>query len=197
MTESTGWIDLEHLAGRVRASEDSVVLEDHRIPRVLEIVTDFGGEPETYARVEVSEAGAKLVELRFSSVDPDARGIRQSDLRDLQVGALLEDFVAIWTVRMVRDESGAVTEVRNSLEPRDFVEHVRFVGRMRSGRTSRDITPQLLERVAKVYRDNISGHPNKAVEHHFQVGQRMAAEYVSRARKRGLLPPTKKGQKKA
>ena len=68
---------------------------------------------------------------------------------------------------------------------------------MRAGRTSRDITPQLLERVAKVYRDNIDKYPTKAVQHHFQVSQRMAAEYVSRARKRGLLPPTKRGKKNA
>lgn len=196
MPESTAWIVLEELGARVRVSEEYVVLADHWIPCVLEIVTEGDGEPETYARVEVSESGPKLVELRFSSVDPDARGVRQADLRDVQVSALLEDFVAGFTFRV--EGSGENAEIHIPFrETPEFTDALRFVGRMRAGRTTRDITPQLLERVAKVYRENIDKYPTKAVQHHFQVSQRMAAEYVSRARKRGLLPPTKRGKKNA
>ena len=197
MTDGAGWMVDESLGARLRISEEPVVLEDHWIPRVLEILLEGDGEPETYARVEVSESGPKLVELRFSSVDPDSRGIRQADLRSVVVAAVVEDFVAGFTFRVQRDEAGGAEVQVPVYGSPAYVDALRFVGRMRAGRTSRDITPQLLERVAAVYRDNITGRPTKAVQHHFQVSQRMAAEYVSRARKRGLLPPTKRGKKQA
>ena len=197
MPDGAQWIEFKSQAGRMRVSEEYVVLEDHWIPRVLELVVGGEGDTEAYARVEVSESGSRLVELRFTSDDPDGQGIRQADLRGVQVSALTEALVAGFTFRVDRDDSGAVTVQTPHPDTKTYEDAQRFVGRLRSGRTSRDITPQLLAHVAKVYRDNISGHPNKAVEHHFQVGQRMAAEYVSRARKRGLLPPTKKGQKRA
>jgi transposase len=60
-----------------------------------------------------------------------------------------------------------------------------------------DITPALLEKVAGIYRANVHGAPIRAVEHHFQISQRMGVEYVSRARKAGLLPATVNGRKQA
>lgn len=183
----------------MRASTDDVVVEDHWIPRVIETGTLDGvaADPQWYARVEVTEAGPRLVEMRFYCTDPDSQGIRQTDLRETEVRAMVEDLVAMWTFRIERDAEGRPVHARSAIDAGAFTEHLRFVGRMRAGRTSRDITPQLLERVAKVYRDNIDRYPTKAVQHHFQVSQRMAAEYVSRARKRGLLPPTKRGKKQA
>jgi len=82
----------------VRISDETVRLERHIVPRTLEFKTGGDGEPETYARVEVGESGSKLTELRFRSTDPDARGVRQTDLRDVEVKALLEDFVAMFTI---------------------------------------------------------------------------------------------------
>lgn len=198
MTESAEWI-VTDLGARLRASEEYVVLEDHWMPRVIEVsvngAANDGPDPETYARVEVNDDGVpRLTELRFTSSDPDSPGIRQVDLRDVEVRAIVEDLVAGFTFRIEREE-GAPARAVTWYD--DAAGHLRFVMRRRAGRTSRSITPELLERVAKVYRDNIAGHPTKAVEHHFQVSQRMAAEYVSRARKRGLLPPTKKGKKNA
>lgn len=148
--------------------------------------------------VEVNGDGVpRLAELRFLATDPDSKGIRQTDLREVQVSALVEDLLAGFTMRVERDGCGEVTVEPPFADSPAYTAALRFVGRQRAGRTSRDITPDLLERVAKVYRDNIAGHPTKAVQHHFQVSQRMAAEYVSRARKRGLLPLTKKGKKNA
>lgn len=156
-----------------------------------------GPDPEVYARIEVTPTGMpRLAELRFVDEDPDGPGIRQTDLRDLQIATLVEDYMAMFTIRIERDEEGG--EGREAVTGLDDLPGLtRFVGRMRAGKTSRGITPELLERVARVYRDNINGYPTKAVQSHFQVSQRMAAEYVSRARKRGLLPPTKRGKKNA
>ena len=190
------WTEFPEAGFSVQLSEEHVVLEDHWVPMVLRFKTT-AQEPQLYFEVFVPEreGGPRLTEFAFISRDPDSRGVRQADFREVQVSAIVEDFVAMFTVRIERDENGEVVKGISAVD--DMPGLTRFVGRMRAGRTSRDITPQLLERVAAVYRENIAGYPTKAVEHHFQVSQRMAAEYVSRARKRGLLPPTKKGKKNA
>src|SRR3954452_15424773 len=192
------WVVSAEFGVRVRASAEYLVLEDHWVPCEIELLSGGDGEPEFYVRTEVTAAGPKLVELRLSSTDPGARGIRQADLRSVQIGAFVEDLVAAFTIRVERTNDGQVAAAHPSLHGSpQWQDSLRFVGQLRAGRTSRDITPQLLERVATVYRDNIDRYPTKAVQHHFQVSQRMAAEYVSRARRRGLLPPTKRGKKQA
>jgi hypothetical protein len=196
---------------RVRLYGPMVRLESHLVPARLEIKTGGAGEPEIYARVEVDENGSKLAELRFVSTDPDARGIRQSDLREVQVAALLEDFVAMFTLGyglfpyLYKGRDAPVESIETyGLELYSGVEtdigvepsFLRVARGLRGGR-KRDITPALLEKVAEIYRANIHGAPTRAVEHHFQVSQRMGVEYVSRARKAGLLPATVKGRKQA
>lgn len=206
MTERTDWIVAgDDVPMRVRADfDDMVILEDHWMPRTLEISANGAAndapDPETYARVEVNDDGVpRLMELRFTCSDPDSVGIRQTDLRDFEVKAVVEDLLAGFTFRGRRDEDGKlVLDVQlPDTNQAEYAETIGFLGRQRGGRTTRDITPELLRRVAKVYRDNIAKHPTKAVQSHFQVSQRMAAEYVSRARKRGLLPPTSRGRKNA
>lgn len=190
------WIDARPaMPIKIRAATDYVVLEDHWMPRWIEVQTleELAADPQSYARIEVTDSGPRLVELRYYSVDPDSDGIRQTDLRETDVRSLVEDLVALYTSRIERDEEGVIAVP--SLSEQEFVKHLRFVGRMRS--RSRNITPDLLGKVAVVYRENIDRYPTKAVQHHFQVSQRMAAEYVSRARKAGHLPPTKKGKKQA
>lgn len=201
MPDRTEWIVAGDVPARIRLSDEYVVLEDHWIPATIELSANGSAndssDPEIYARIEVSAAGSRLRELRFISTDPDSQGIRQTDLRDVQVGALVGDLVAGFTFKIERNASGELVVDVPHVESEAYRNALRFVERARGGRTSRDITPDLLERVAKVYRDNIERYPTKAVQHHFQVSQRMAAEYVSRARKRGLLPPTKRGKKNA
>lgn len=193
------WLDLPEFNARARVSEEYLLIEDHFIPCTLEMedTEDVGG-PRRYFRVEIQEGGLpKLAELRLLDADPDSQGVRQADLREIEVAALVETFVAIFTMHIKRDDDGRPTVLSTSYGRGSMPEHVRFLGQKRMGRTTRDITPQLLERVAELYRNNIDRYPTKAVQHHFQVSQRTAAEYVSRARKRGLLPPTKKGKKQA
>lgn len=204
MTDGTDWIvPNPEMAARLRISHEYVVLEDHWIPRTIELsangAVNDGPDPEVYARVEVNDDGVpRLAELRMLSTDPHSQGVRQADLREFQVSSLVEDLLAAWTVRLDRDDEGNLAVGDLPFVGTDaYAQSLRLVGRLRSGRTSRDVTPELLQRVAAVYRKNIDGHPTKAVQYHFQVSQRMAAEYVSRARKRGLLPPTKKGKKNA
>lgn len=187
------WTEYEDVGFAVQLSAEHIVLEDHWVPAVLRFKTT-AQEPQIYFEINVTDAGPKLVEFAFVSRDPDSSGIRQADFRELQVSAIVEDFLALWIVRIDRDEAGAVVQAVSAAD--DYTGMTRFAGRLRAGK-SREITPQLLQRVAHVYRENIAGHPTKAVQHHFQVSQRMAAEYVSMARQRKLLPPTKRGKKNA
>ena len=95
------WFTVEREDGgeaRIRLSGPRVQLERHLVPAQVEIKTGGEGEPEIYARVEVNEGGSKLAEICFVSTDPDARGIRQTDLREVEVSALLEDLVALFTI---------------------------------------------------------------------------------------------------
>ena len=66
----------------------------------------------------------------------------------------------------------------------------------RSSKGARRITPTFLARVAEIYRANLDHAPTLAVQKAFVVSPRMASEYVQRARRAGLLPPTTPGKKK-
>lgn len=182
----------------VRISGSRLVVEDYWMPTWFEItVGGDDGEPVTFARVEAREDGPTLVDLRLTSPDIETRGIKQADLRSIEVRALVEDLTAGFTIRIKghwRHEIEAVVPVPDSV---DYADAVRRIVRMRSGKGTREITPKLLERVADIYRANIDSAPTAAVRKAYQVSPRMAAEYVSRARKRGLLPPTKQGKKRA
>jgi hypothetical protein len=61
----------------------------------------------------------------------------------------------------------------------------------------RHVNAELLRQVAEVYRANFDKAPAEAVARIFGVKQRMAHEYVRRARERGFLRPTTQGKKKA
>ncbi len=61
----------------------------------------------------------------------------------------------------------------------------------------RRVNTELLRQVAEIYRANFDSAPTEAVARTFGVKQRMAHEYVRRARERGFLPPTTQGKKRA
>jgi hypothetical protein len=183
---------------RLVVSGDYVVVEDYWLPTWIEItVGGDDGEPITSARVEVrDEAGPMLVDLHLRVPDVGTRGIRQADLRQIEVSAIAEDLVAGFVVHLKTVEGGL--DARPSFpDTAEYAEALKRIIRMRSGKATREITPQLLQRVAEIYRTNIHSTPTKAVQRAYQVSPRMAAEYVSQARKRGFLPPTKRGKKMA
>src|SRR5829696_4081192 len=100
MPLGTSWIVVGGRRFSMQTALDFVALEDHQIPRWIELTHEGDGEPTIFLSISVDENGPKLVELQFSSTDPDARGIRQTDLRDLQLVNYLEDVVASVTYRM-------------------------------------------------------------------------------------------------
>ncbi|WP_181025290.1 hypothetical protein [Mycobacterium kansasii] len=157
------------------------------------------GGPDLHCRVELRHDVPRLVELSWRATE-DQREIRQKDLRETEVATLVNTIygTCIFEVRDVwRDRDGAA--VRAQLGEIDESEQWRairgFLHDLRAGR--RHVNAELLRQVAEVYRANIDKAPAEAVGRTFGVKQRMAHEYVRRARERGFLPPTTQGKKKA
>ena len=182
-----------------RRSADVVRLDDWSVPDWVEVeYSDPEGQVWLRSRVDVApDVGPRVTRLEFLAVDGEPLGIRQCDLRGVEVAAIAEYSVALFARERREVDGGLVAYVPVMVESQLADAANKLRGGMRAGATTRGITPQLLERVARVYRANIDQNPNKAIELEFGVAQRTAAEYVSRARKRGLLPPTTRGRKRA
>ena len=192
----TEWIDGAGM--RFRRSADVVRLDDWSVPDWVEAeYSDPEGQVWLRSRVDVApDVGPRVTRLEFLAVDGEPPGIRQCDLRGVEVAAIAEYSVALFARERREVDGGLVAYVPVMVESQ-LADAANKLRGMRAGATTRGITPQLLERVARVYRANIDQNPNKAIELEFGVAQRTAAEYVSRARKRGLLPPTTRGRKLA
>jgi hypothetical protein len=179
---------------RLDVAESYVVVEDYWIPETIEIT--IGGvddQPEVCAKVEIRDGAPACTALSFTSREGQ-REVRQADLRTVEISALVNDLVAGFTFRV----DPSTREVDMPIVDSDaFHRARRFIERQRRGPGLRDITPELLERVAEIYRANIDHAPTQAVGRAFNVRSRMASEYVQRARAQGLLPPTKPGKKRA
>ncbi len=150
--------------------------------------------PDFHCRVELRDDVPRMVELGWRAGEHQEE-VRQKHLRALEVSEVLHLAYGQW-----------VTEVREAWRDGDTLavptigeEQQRVVRDlvydMRAGR--RHVNAELLRQVAEVYRANFDRAPAEAVARTFGVRQRMAHEYVRRARERGFLPPTTQGRKKA
>ena len=176
-----------------RVADDSEVIEDVEVPRSIEMTTCGGPDPDMHVRVELRDGSPVLTELSWKS-GPGQHEIQQKHLRQTEVAKLVTDLVVstIWSEKVPVGETPDVTVLRQSKATAR-----RFVDRQRLPRTRRVMTPEFLQEVARVYRENIDGNPTKAVEKTFNVRYRMAGKYVDAARQRGLPPKTERGKKKA
>jgi hypothetical protein len=149
------------------------------------VVFEVGEAEEGWSgRVEVRDGAPRVVSLTFTSPD-----LQQRHLDDAQVSA----FVAFPSVAAIKVELvDGETRVTHSLETFDLYDE--RLDALLARRRNRRITPDLLERVAEVYRADPTT-PTKAVREAFFVSERQAANYVRKARDAGLLPQTTKGRK--
>lgn len=155
------------------------------------------GGPGLHCRVELRDDVPRLVELGWRAM-AGQREIRQKDLRDTEVAALVNTVygTCVFEMRdMGRDQAGTAIRARLGEESEQWRAIRGFLHDVRAGR--RHVNAELLQQVAEVYRANIDKAPAEAVSRTFGVKQRMAHEYVRRARERGFLPPTTQGKKKA
>jgi hypothetical protein len=206
-------------------SGTSETIEGYEVPTWIELTTSGGADPDMRIRVELRDGAPQIVELAWTS-QPHQSEIRQKHLRQTDLVKLATDLVSS-TLATDNPSGGTnvgeqVEQIRQSKDPEsetDYADYVdtsvallreakreaekarrvaeKFIERQRLPRERRVITDSLLKLVAEVYRENIRGGPTKAVGKHFGVGDRMASTYVDRARRKGYLPPTKQGKKKA
>ncbi len=188
-----------------RVADDSEVLEGVEVPRLIELTTTGGADPDLYAKVELRDGSPVLTELSWKS-GPGQGEIRQKHLRQTDVAKLVTDLV-VSTIR--RGQAASVPLMNGDvLDVEAITEHKRlareskatarrFVERQRLPRVRREMTDEFLQQVADVYRDNFDKAPTKAVGQIFNVQARQASMYVDKARQKGYLPKTVRGQKKA
>ncbi|MGV0069430.1 hypothetical protein ACRU44_17015 [Mycobacterium colombiense] len=146
------------------------------------------GEPDMFVKVAVRDGSPEVVELSFIS-QPGQTEVRQKHLRAIDLHALATD---LYTYE--------VSDADDDVPLSDYAERLaaKFIERQRLPREYRVINDDFLKEVAQVYRANVDNRaPTKAVAKRFGVKERMAGTYVERARRKGFLPPTKQGQKKA
>src|SRR5262249_10361875 len=154
----------------VTISDEYVRVEDRLVPEWVNFKFAHGpGEPKMLGRVVVRDSGPEGVVLAFTS-GSDGRGLRQSDLRGVQIDCLVIDLVASLSIHVDQPTDPDKTVFRVGLgEGGPTASARRFVERRRRGPGLRDITPELLQAVADTYRDNINGAPTAAVAKKFGV----------------------------
>jgi hypothetical protein len=204
-TLTEGWtyradsdVEVEVDGVQLRWSGTYQSVEDRMVPTWVEIEAAGDDQgPGQFARVELRDGVPCCTELSLRS-PTGRRGIRQTDLRQIEVSSLVDSLLPGLSLLMISDEAGRVDDVLvQRPDTADFFAARRVLQRARSGAAVRSITPELLTRVAQIYRENLDGKPTRAVREHFMVGERMASDYVQRARAAGLLPPTTPGKKRA
>lgn len=175
--------------GRLVASGRYAEVGDWWVPESIDLEL-YGdeGSPTTRARIEVRDGRPEIVRVEIVSRAGEP-SVRQSDLRAIQVEALVE-LLAGFGVKV----PVGTDVIAAGLDPEQYAV---ALGELRQMRGPRKITPAFLERVAEVYKANVDDNPTLAVRRTFFVGERMASDYVQRARREGLLPPTTPGRKKA
>lgn len=164
-------------------------------PSWVELEVDGGEEPDFRCRIELRDDAPRMVELGWRARE-NQKEIRQKHLREVEVAELVNMVYGPWVVELRgvwRDKPGMALPTKIDSEQMRVIR--RLLYDLRTGR--RHIDSELLRQVADVYRANFASAPAQAVARAFGVKQRMAHEYVRRARERGFLPPTTQGKKKA
>lgn len=161
-------------------------------PRLtLTLAPTDAGDPAIVAEFVVVDGTPHCREVRVS-VSQRRPGLRQADLAEFNVADWTEHVFALVAHRIVSVERGEMV-----LDTAEQSSARRAVERARRRRPPRKLTPEYLQRVADIYRDNIADRPTTAVSEQLEVNYRSALDYVQRARRAGLLPPTTPGRKDA
>ncbi|MGW0035735.1 hypothetical protein [Gordonia sp. NPDC003376] len=176
----------------VAVYDDSTVetVGDRLLP--AEILVRFPGknQPSLTMRIVVRQGVPVCTELSLKA--DETTEVRAKDLSLVRIDDWMEYVTAACS------ESAGSSFVTVPSEPdADALQSVRQA--KKAGRTAarRSVTPEILEKVAAIYREHIADRPVQAVMRAFDTSERTAARYVERCRKEGLLPPTEPGRKKA
>jgi hypothetical protein len=156
-----------------------------------QIDVDFSRDrtaPIRKLKVEVRQGIPECTEIHLAA-RPEGRGLRPSDLEAIDLTNWIEDI--LWECARQETPDGFVS-VAGERNSRKAILHARKAAR-------RKVTPELLQRVADLYKTHINAKPIEAVREEFDVSYRTAARYVEMCRsdEYQLLPKTGKGKRKA
>ena len=169
----------------------------------MAVVDDLDGSAPVTLFFEVRDGVPQCRRVEIAS-HPDGREVRSTDLRKVKIEDTME--AAVRHVTMVWEESGrsapdadsgATMTAYRQVRGETPEQQQRAIARSREARreSRRKVTPELLQEVARVYRENVDGNPTMAVAEFTNREHRTAALYVKRARDAGLLGATSPGKK--
>lgn len=180
-----------YLNATVTVSERYARVGDRICPQWIEVVAEGSADEPTFtSRVEVIDGEPCVVSLTFEKRSLAEREVRQTDLRSVEVSAMVL-LLAGFSLVLERDIDGSVRAIPGT----EDVE--RALTELRSERRNRRLTRTFLGEVADVYRENFNGTPAQAVADKYHVSLRTASKWIHEARATGLLPPTTRGKKRA
>lgn len=164
-----------------------VKVGDRQLPAEIEVnFPGAPGNPSLTMKLVVRQGVPICSELTLRA--DDNAEVRTRHLKLIRVEDWLEYIVAVCATML------GETKIRMPDEP-----DRETLGTVRKARAStrRTVTPEMLAKVADIYREHFDDRPTEAVQRAFGLTQRTAARYVQRCRAEGLLPETTKGKKKA
>lgn len=180
-----GWAEAD-LLGR------TVDVGGHEVPDLIFVT--FPGvdtQPKLELTIDSSSGVPRCVDLRVSST-AGGREVRTYDLRQVDLATWIEAIVPLFMSEIVERRTSpdglvqtkSVQRVADSDAAYTKVAKKELQKSLRASR--RKITPELLKRVAGVYRSD-EARPAHAVQTAFRVSPRTAYRYIEEARKQGFL----------
>lgn len=185
---STGVTRLDLVFGHAEWREDSyVVVGDRYLPSRIDVTFPGGSDspqPALSFTIEIVKEIPTVTRLELKTREGGG-GVRPSHLDDIRrrLNDWTEAIVAASMMEVVSNTDGTLVVVDRADSRRENIKATRV---MQSG-ARRKITPNLLGRVAEVYRDHEDDSPVDAVSLAFDTSYRSAARWVQKARQEGLL----------
>lgn len=179
--------------GTVEQTGRLVRVGDRLIPSSIEVRLDgVDGEPGRAMTIEVVDGVPQCRDLRITSVD-GGREVRSKDLAALDLRVAVEEFLAPFVHRVLRDEG---THIAATIETGDAAHNasVRAIQQARKTRGPRRVDEPFRAEVARRYLDGARVEDLAAI---YGVKARRVNDYLKAAEDDGYLaPPAKPGTRR-
>ena len=153
------------------------------------------GQPSLSLELEVIDGIPQCRSVQVDSVK-GGREVRRLDLDAIKLDQWVADMFALFAF----EKRGSVFERVNGGRAGSDQERTAAndFQRARRGKGARIVNKQVITEAVKIYKANYSERPIKAIAMAFDISERTASNWITRARSNEfkLLPPTKPGQKK-